>query len=319
MSMIKFDKDGKKVKQNVENENHYFSTPSYIADIMATEFVKIYDGVSKILDIGVGKEELSRALIRAGVPAANIIGLDLEDMLDPSERQVQIVLADFFIYDLSGVKYFITNPPFKNMLHRQILERCVDNGLTGVFIAPNMPYHNKKCKVSKYIEKEIWSDDFRKDFKLPSTQLSIFVVLDYVCNDGEKLEAAYFGSGYTEWKQNYPICKNPITKLPKYTGQPNSLVFQPTNVWSAPGVFTGKGAAFIHDCPTANNDLIYYDRAGRFWKKGDPRNYPCIQYKDDVEKQKILDFYKPIFYNHRKFIVIHCEKFIPCYEETSEK
>lgn len=312
MSMIKFDKDGKKVKQNVENENHYFSTPSYIADIMAEEFVKIYDGTSKILDIGVGKEELSRALIRAGVPAANIIGLDLEDMLDPSERQVQIVLADFFTYNLSGIKYFCSNPPYKNMLHRKMMERCVDNGLKGVFIAPNMPYHNKNCKVSKYIEKEIWSDQYRKDFKLPSTQLSIFVVQDQECNDGEKLEAAYFGTGYTEWKSNYPTCSNPITTLPKYTGQPNSLVFQPTNIWSAPGVFTGKGAAFIHDCPTADNDLIYYDRAGRFWKKGDPRNYPCIQYKDDVEKQKILDFYRPIFDTHRKFIVIHCENFIPC-------
>ena len=312
MSMIKFDKDGKKVKQNVENENHYFSTPSYIADLMAQEFVNIYDGVSKVLDIGVGKEELSRALIRAGVPAANIVGLDLEDMLDPKERQVQIVLADFFTYNLSTFKYFITNPPYKNMLHRKMLEVCVANGLQGVFIAPNMPYHNKKCTVSKYIEKEIWSDQYRKDFNLPSTQISIFVVRDKECNDGEKLEAAYFGSGYTEWKQNYPTCANPITALPAYTGQPNALVFQATNIWSAPGVFTGKGAAFIHDCPTRNEKLITYDRGGRFWQKGDPKNYPCIIYKDDEEKQKILDFYRPIFDTHRKFIVIHCENFIPC-------
>ena len=73
MSMIKFDKDGNKVKQNVENKNHYFSTPEHIADIMAKEFVGIYDGVSKVLDIGVGKCELTKALMRAGVPKENIL------------------------------------------------------------------------------------------------------------------------------------------------------------------------------------------------------------------------------------------------------
>lgn len=312
MSMIKFDKDGKKVKQNIENKNHYFSTPAYIADIMAQEFVKIYDGVSKILDIGIGKCELTNALIRAGVPKNNIIGIDLEDTGEAAKIGVEFHCVDFFEFDLSKVKYFFCNTPYKNGLHKTMMERCVDHKLQGVFIAPNMPYHNKKCKVSKYIEREIWSDQYRKDFKLPSTQVSIFVVRDQECNDGKKLEATYFGSGYKEWCQNYPKCPNPITNLPKYTGQPNSLVFQPTNVWSAPGVFTGKGAAFIHDCPTANQDLIYYDRGGRFWQVGDPRNYPCIQYKDEAEKQKILNFYKPIFDTHRKFIVIHCENFIPC-------
>ena len=311
MSMIKFNKDGKKVKQNEENKNHYFSTPSHIADIMAEEFVKIYDGTSKILDIGAGKLELTQALVRKGISIDNITMIDLENLWGNTDG-IDFRIINFFDLDLSEFKYFITNPPYKNMLHRQILERCVDNGLAGVFIAPNMPYHNKKCTVSKYIEKEIWSDDFRKDFKLPSTQISIFVVLDHECNDGEKLEKDYFGTGYTEWKQNYPTCSNPITTLPKYTGQPNSLVFQPTNVWSAPGVFTGKGAAFIHDCPTRNERLIKYDRGGRFWKVGDFKNYPCIQYKDDAEKQKILDFYRPIFETHRKFIVIHCENFIPC-------
>ena len=79
MSMIKFDKDGNKVKQNIENTNHYFSTPDHIADIMAAEFLKIYDGVSKVLDIGFGKGELTKALIRAGIPKENIIGIDLDD------------------------------------------------------------------------------------------------------------------------------------------------------------------------------------------------------------------------------------------------
>ena len=200
-----------------------------------------------------------------------------------------------------------------------MIERCVENNMKGVFIAPNMPYHNIKCKVSKYISKEIWSDEFRKDFRLPSTQISIFTVLDKVCNDGEKLKADYFGTGYSEFKSNNPKCKNPITKLPKYNGQPNSLVFQPCNVWAAPGIFTGKGAAFIHDCPTKNDKLITYDRPGRFWKSGDPKNYPCIQYRDEEHKQKILDFYRPIFETHRKFIVIHCENYIPCYEEKDEQ
>lgn len=315
MSMIKFDTDGNKVKQNVENKNHYFSTPDYIADLMAAEFVKIYDGSSKILDIGVGKCELSKALIKAGVPKDNIIGVDLEDMGEASKVGIELRIADFFAMDLSEFKYFCSNPPYKNMMHRTMMERCVDTGLKGVFIAPNMPYHNEKCKVSKFITKEIWSDEFRKSFKLPSTQISIFVVGDTKCNDGAQLEKDYFGTGYKEWKSNYPKCPNPITNLQKYIGQPNSLVFQPTNIWSAPGVFTGKGAAFIHDCPTRDEDLIYYDRGGRFWKKGDPRNYPCIQYRDEEHKQKILDFYKPIFDTHRKFIVIHCENFIPCYTE----
>ena len=312
MSMIKFDKDGNKVKQNAENKNHYFSTPDHIADIMAQEFLKIYDGTSRILDIGIGKCELTKALIRAGIPKENVVGIDLEDTGECAKLGIEFYCMDFFSLDLNLFKYFIANTPYKNMLHRTMMERCVDFGMKGVFIAPNMPYHNAKCKVSKYISKEIWSDNFRKDFKLPSTQISIFTLLDQECNDGGKLEAAYFGDGYEEWKQNYPKCSNPITKLPKYNGQPNSLVFQPTNVWAAPGVFTGKGAAFLHDAPTKNEKLITYDRGGRFWKEGDPKNYPCIQYRDEAHKQKILDFYRPIFETHRKFIVIHCENFIPC-------
>ena len=312
MSMIKFDKDGNKVKQNIENTNHYFSTPDHIADIMAAEFLKIYDGVSKVLDIGFGKGELTKALIRAGIPKENIVGIDIDDTGEASKMGVEFYCVDFFSLDLSLFKYFFCNTPYKNMLHRKMMERCVENNMMGVFIAPNMPYHNIKCEVSKYISKEIWSDDFRKDFKLPSTQISIFVVLDKVCNDGEKLKADYFGAGYAEFKSNYPKCPNPITKLPKYNGQPNSLVFQATNVWSAPGIFTGNGAAFIHDAPTRNERLITYDRGGKFWKEGDPKNYPCIQYRDEEHKQKILDFYKPIFETHRKFIVIHCENFIPC-------
>ena len=313
MSMIKFDKDGNKVKQNVENENHYFSTPEHIADIMAKEFLTLYDGTSKVLDIGFGKGELSKALMRAGIPKENIVGIDLEDTGAATDMEVEFYCMDFFSLDLRLFKYFITNPAYKNGLHKRMLERCVDNNMKGVFIAPNMPYHNIKCKVSKYISKEIWSDSFRKDFKLPSTQISIFTVLDKVCNDGEKLKAAYFGSGYAEFQSNYPKCPNPITNLPKYTGQPNALVFQSTNIWSSPGTFNTGKTAFIHDCPTREERLIYYDRPGRFWKEGDLRNYPCIIYKNEEEKQKILDFYRPIFETHRKFIVIHCENYIPCY------
>lgn len=312
MSMIKFDKDGNKVKQNAENTNHYFSTPADIADIMAKEFVALYDGHSLILDIGAGKFELSQALIRAGIPKDKIVGIDLEDMGAATELGLKLNIADFFSFDLSDFKFFISNPPYKNMLHKKMIERCTNNGLKGVFIAPNQPYHNNKCEISKYISKEIWSDEFRKAFKLPSSQLSIFIVEDSECNSGENLEKNYFGTGYAEWKSNYPKCQNPITKLPSYVGQPNSLVFQPTNIWSAPGVFTGKGAAFIHDCPEKDERMMFYDRAGRFWKEGDPRNYPCIQYRDEAHKQRILDFYRPIFETHRKFIVIHCENFIPC-------
>ena len=188
MSMIKFDKDGNKIKQNAENKNHYFSTPDHIADIMAKEFVQIYDGTSRILDIGIGKCELTKALIRAGIPKENVVGIDLEDTGECSKLGIEFYCMDFFSLDLSLFKYFIANTPYKNMLHRTMMERCVDFGMKGVFIAPNMPYHNAKCKVSKYILKEIWSDDFRKDFKLPSTQISIFTLLDKECNDGKKLK-----------------------------------------------------------------------------------------------------------------------------------
>lgn len=312
--MIKFDKDGNKIKQNAENKDHYFSTPDYIADIMVKELLKIYDGTSKILDIGFGKGELTKALIRAGVPKENIVGIDLNDTGEAANIGVEYYSVDVFSANLGLFKYFLTNPPYKNMLHRKILELCVKNKMQGVAICPNQPYHNPKCEVSKYISNEIWSDDFRKAFRIPSSQISIFTILNKECNNGENLKAAYFGDGYEEFKTNYPKCPNPITNLPTYRGQPNSLVFQPCNVWSTPGVFTGGRTAFIHDAPTMNEALIKYDRPGRFWNVGDLRDYPCIQYRDEAHKQRILDFYRPIFNTHRKFIIIHCENYIPCYE-----
>ena len=302
--------NGKKVKQNIENKNHYFSTPEYIADIMADEFVSIYDGTSKILDIGCGKMELTNVLIRKGVNKDNITLLDLEKMLDDT-KGIRFIQEDFFQLDLSEFQFFITNPPYKNGLHKKILQKCVDNKLQGVFIAPNMTYHNVKCQISKFISKEIWSDNFRKDFSLPSTQISIFTVIDEECNDGEKLKEKYFGEGYDLFKNNYPKCSKSIKELPIYTGQPNSLIMNPNNIWAAPAEFHGDNASFIYDRAEKDESLIYHTRSGAYWKKGDLRKYPCVQYKNDEEKQKILEFYKPYYDTFRKFIVIDEGRFIP--------
>ncbi len=153
MSMIKFDKDGNKIKQNAENKNHYFSTPDHIADIMAQEFVKIYDGTSRILDIGIGKCELTKALIRAGIPKENIVGIDLEDTGESTKLGIEFYCMDFFSLDLRLFKYFITNPAYKNGFHKKVLEECTKNRLKGVCIVPNQPYHNNKCIISKYTSK----------------------------------------------------------------------------------------------------------------------------------------------------------------------